>query len=38
MLEIFTDSTELIKVSRPCQGMATTNNSLFVREWFEVST
>lgn len=37
LLKVFKNSTELIKISRPCQGMATTNNGLFVREWFEVS-
>ena len=26
----------LIEKSKPCQGMATTNNNLFVREWHEI--
>lgn len=34
---IFENSTPLIKLARPCQGMATTNNSLFVRNWQEIS-
>ena len=36
LLRIFNNSNELINISRPCQGMATTNNKLFVRDWFEV--
>lgn len=34
---IFKDSKSLGKLAQPRQGMATTNNSLFVRAWFEVS-
>lgn len=26
----------LIETSKPCQGMATTNNNLFIREWHEI--
>lgn len=37
MREIFLESTPLIDLARPCQGMATTNNSLFVRNWQEVN-
>ncbi len=33
----FLSGTPLIKLARPCQGMATTNNEMFVRSWFEVS-
>jgi Eco57I restriction-modification methylase len=33
----FVSGKPLIELARPCQGMATTNNSLFVRNWFEVS-
>ncbi len=33
----FINSTPLVKLARPCQGMATTNNDLFVRHWNEVS-
>ena len=35
--ESFIQGTPLINLARPCQGMATTNNSIFVRQWFEVS-
>jgi len=32
----FSSGIALINLARPCQGMATTNNELFVRNWFEV--
>ncbi|MEK9652792.1 MAG: BREX-1 system adenine-specific DNA-methyltransferase PglX [Betaproteobacteria bacterium] len=33
----FIRGTMLRDLARPCQGMATTNNGLFVRDWHEVS-
>ncbi|ERP93286.1 hypothetical protein Q666_09775 [Marinobacter sp. ES-1] len=36
LADSFSDSTRLIDLARPCQGMATTNNGLFVRDWHEV--
>lgn len=35
--EAFSLGTPLLKLARPCQGMATTNNNLFLRSWYEVS-
>jgi type II restriction/modification system DNA methylase subunit YeeA len=34
--QIFTQAEDLESIARPCQGMATTNNDLFLRRWFEV--
>lgn len=33
----FINGTQLVDKSKPCQGMATTNNNLFVRDWYEVN-
>lgn len=33
----FENSSLLIELARPCQGMATTNNGKFVRDWHEVN-
>jgi type II restriction/modification system DNA methylase subunit YeeA len=38
LMSIFENSTLLSKLARPCQGMATTNNGLFLRNWFEVTS
>ncbi|SUA65232.1 Uncharacterised protein [Oligella urethralis] len=38
ILSAFTNGVSLIDLARPCQGMATTNNGLFLRQWFEVSS
>ena len=37
MLRIFSDGEKLGNIARPRQGMATTNNDLFLRLWSEVS-
>src|SRR3990172_5380057 len=34
---IFTEADAMIDLARPCQGMATTNNDLFVRNWHEIT-
>ena len=36
MRQIFSRAVPLGEVAHPCQGMATTNNSLFLRQWQEV--
>ena len=38
MLAAFTSGTLLGDIAKPRQGMATTNNDLFLRIWFEVSS
>jgi type II restriction/modification system DNA methylase subunit YeeA len=35
-LEVFANSPELKSVAQPRQGLATTNNDLFLRQWFEI--
>ena len=35
IFEIFNESSSLEKIAKPRQGMATTNNDLFLRKWFE---
>lgn len=37
VLDSFLNGIPLVDTSKPCQGMATTNNSLFVRDWSEVN-
>ena len=37
LLADFENGTMLSKIAYPRQGMATTNNNLFLRQWFEVS-
>lgn len=37
IFNIFNESISLDKVAKPRQGMATTNNDLFLRRWFEIN-
>ena len=37
LLKAFSTGTKLGKLAFPCQGMATTNNDLFLKLWFEVA-
>lgn len=37
LLDSFANGTRLEKIAYPRQGMATTNNNKFLRQWFEVS-
>ena len=36
-LKVFKETDQLKNIASPRQGMATTNNALFLRQWFEVS-
>lgn len=37
MFEIFEEGISMGEISKPRQGMATTNNNLFLRYWYEIS-
>ena len=37
IIEAFETAPSLGSISNPCQGLATTNNNLFLRLWYEVN-